>query len=682
MTADLARARDLFSRGLAEHLARHFEQAERLYREALALAPGRPSLVFNLGRLMLDREKDAEAEELFKQVLEAAPDDHEARYNLGVSLARQGRFEEALASYDRAIALKPDFAAAYSGRGAVLGKLERHDSALASHARSLELEPEHAEFQVSFCRSATVPPLDVRNLRAASVEPAVLACLAGRNVDYQALGRVAWAILRGKLELLGLDPEAHGFDFLRMHQLQPRALHDFCNDPLLLASLAKISVGDSVTERFFAGIRGGLLRLAASDDAAPDLRAAFEPLVFALAQQCFLNEYVWDATDAEHALVNAIRARVGRAIEAGAPSNADLGILACYEPLAGMPGIGEWSRTKLDRSRTGLGGLIRTHLDEPAIEAGIAAGLRQIGEIRDRTSLAVRAQYEENPYPRWLSVVREEAVRYTTRILREIAPFSPPIEPVAESPRILIAGCGTGRHALMYAAGYLGARVTAIDLSSASLAYARRKADELGTGNIEFLRADILDLGQLERKFDVISSVGVLHHMADPAEGLRRLTDLLAPGGYMMLGLYSEAARRDIVELRSIIAREGFNPTIEGIRACRRFIRSYPGDRFRSLVEEAADFYSTSMVRDLLFHVMEHRFTIPQIADLLAKNSLRFLGFTFQDPSAKQRYRAAYPADPDMLDLANWAALEAALPWLFRGMYQFWTAKAARSGRD
>ena len=234
-----------------------------------------------------------------------------------MSLARQERFEEALASYDRAIALKPDFAAAHAGCGAVLGKLGRHAAALASHARGVELEPEDAEFQASFCRAATVPSLDVRNLRTASVEQAVFACLAGRNVDYQALGRVVWAILRGKLELLGLDPEAHGFDFFRMHQLQPRALHDFCSDPLLLASLARITVGDSVTERSFTGIRSGLLRLVASDDAAPELRAAFEPLVFALAQQCFLNEYVWEVTEAEHALVRAIQARVGGAIAGG-----------------------------------------------------------------------------------------------------------------------------------------------------------------------------------------------------------------------------------------------------------------------------------------------------------------------------------------------------------------------------
>ena len=73
-------------------------------------------------------------------------------------------------------------------------------------------------------------------------------------------------------------------------------------------------------------------------------------------------------------------------------------------------------------------------------------------------------------------------------------------------------------------------------LSSASLAYAARKAEELGVRNIEFMQGDILDLAALGTTFDVISGIGVLHHMADPARGLRCLIDRLAPGGYLMSG--------------------------------------------------------------------------------------------------------------------------------------------------
>ena len=658
MSANLERARELFSRGLAEHLARNWAEAEHLYREALAAAPGRPSLLFNLGRLMLDRERDAEAEALFGEVLRVAGDDHEARYNLGVCLARQGRFGEALASCDRAIALRPDFADAHSGRGRALAGLGRCDEALESHARSMALDPGRADFQANFCRVAADRALDHRQLDAARLERAVLACLAGRNVDYQALARLAWAIVRSKLERLELDLAAPERDFRHLWRLQPRALGEVCNDLLLIAALELITVADRETETLFTSVRSGLLRLVAGDGPQPELVEAVGPLAIALAQQCFLNEYVWDVAPPEQALAGELERKVEAALGNDAPSITALGVIASYRPLAPGSKLGEWCRARFAPGPSGPGRLVTTQVIEPAAEARIAATLKRIGAIQDRTSVAVRAQYEANPYPRWLGLDRQEPAPYIARIRREIAPFAPRLQPSTDSPRILIAGSGTGRHAILHATGYLGASVTAIDLSSASLAYAARKADELGVRNVEFVQGDILDLAALGTTFDVISSIGVLHHMADPARGLRCLIDRLAPGGYLMLGLYSEAARRDIVALRSIIADKGYAATPEGIRACRQLVRNDPDDRFRALLAEAADFYSASMVRDLLFHVMEHRFTIPQIAGLLAANGLRFLGFTFPDAAAKNLYRDAYPADPDMLDLANWAALE------------------------
>ena len=55
--------------------------------------------------------------------------------------------------------------------------------------------------------------------------------------------------------------------------------------------------------------------------------------------------------------------------------------------------------------------------------------------------------------------------------------------------------------------------MTAVDLSFSSLAYAKRKTDELGSVNIDYLQADILNLRQMGKEFDIIESAGVLHHM-------------------------------------------------------------------------------------------------------------------------------------------------------------------------
>ena len=97
---------------------------------------------------------------------------------------------------------------------------------------------------------------------------------------------------------------------------------------------------------------------------------------------------------------------------------------------------------------------------------------------------------------------------------------------------------------------------------------------EEGLRNIEYAQADILNLGAIDRTFDRIESVGVLHHLADPKAGWRVLLSLLAPEGVMRVGLYSDAARRSIVEARALVARREYPATAEGIRALRQSIIS------------------------------------------------------------------------------------------------------------
>ena len=62
------------------------------------------------------------------------------------------------------------------------------------------------------------------------------------------------------------------------------------------------------------------------------------------------------------------------------------------------------------------------------------------------------------------------------------------------SPEILVAGCGTGQHALVTASRVSNARVLALDLSLSSLSYALRKSEELDFSNIEYVQGDIMEL--------------------------------------------------------------------------------------------------------------------------------------------------------------------------------------------
>lgn len=246
-----------------------------------------------------------------------------------------------------------------------------------------------------------------------------------------------------------------------------------------------------------------------------------------------------------------------------------------------------------------------------------------------------------------------------------------------ESPEILIAGCGTGQHALTTAKRFKSANVLALDLSLSSLSYAARKTNELGISNIEYAQADILELGNLGRQFDVIESAGVLHHLADPLAGWLVLVGLLRPGGIMKIGLYSEIARQEIVAGRTFIADGGYTSSIEDIRQCRQDFIAMAGDGNTAMKKicNYHDFFSLSMCRDLLFHVQEHRFSLPQIESALDSLKLEFLGFEMRRQNTMKMFKEVNPEECDLTSFALWHEFEQKNPDTFAEMYQFWCKK-------
>lgn len=216
----------------------------------------------------------------------------------------------------------------------------------------------------------------------------------------------------------------------------------------------------------------------------------------------------------------------------------------------------------------------------------------------------------------------------------------------------------------------------AIDLSVASLGYAERKTRELGLKNIKYAQADILRLGAIGRTFDIIEVSGVLHHLADPAEGWRALLSLLRPGGLMRVGLYSKLARRDLAAARAFVAQRGYASSAEGIRVCRRELMSFAANTPLAKVTDWADFFSTSTCRDLLFHVQEHQLSLPAIDDFLRQNGLQFLGFVLPN-DVHRKFSDRFPNEKAMTNLALWHVFEMENPATFTGMYEFWIRKAS-----
>jgi len=325
-----------------------------------------------------------------------------------------------------------------------------------------------------------------------------------------------------------------------------------------------------------------------------------------------------------------------------------------------------------------LSNLVRVQVLECQAESAIRNTIHTITAVNQLTSKLVQQQYEENPYSRWVSTqTYSEQIRIRDLFSQiNLLPHYSDL-PYSVSPNILIAGCGTGQQAIQTATRFLNAKVTAIDLSSSSLSYSIRKTRELGLKNVSFFQGDLLEFDTLESQFDIVESVGVLHHLLNPEEGLRKLVQRMKTGGLIRLGLYSEIARRDISIVRQLIKNKNLSSSLSDIRSLRNLIIDSSNLEFNKLqsVTVHNDFFSTSECRDLLFHVQEHCFNLIQIDDLLKIYGLTFLGFEFLENSLKDIFRNQMSGYSEF-NLQSWHQFELKNPNFFISMYQFWAIKA------
>jgi len=269
-------------------------------------------------------------------------------------------------------------------------------------------------------------------------------------------------------------------------------------------------------------------------------------------------------------------------------------------------------------------------------EAGGGAnivGLRSAGDDN-----ALQRQYEIFPYPPRRA--EEEAERLITGSpshYMEIDHFvfggrrdwSKPF-------RALVAGGGTGDAAIML--GQLlhdigcPADIVHLDLSAASRDIARSRARERGLKNITFLDGDLLDLPDRGlAPFDYIDCCGVLHHLDDPAAGLRALATMLTPAGGIGMMLYGALGRTGIYDIQSLMRRISGTAEDQAARlpVLRALLNQLPDSNrlVRNRVISHSTNQSDAELVDKFLHGQDQAYTVNGIADLCAAVGLRVASF-------------------------------------------------------
>ena len=696
-----------FNLGNLNCRVREFERALQEYQIAVGIKPDFADAFVAMGNALDNLGRGSEAIGSYQRALAINPGYAEVHFNLSLAARTEGRLEQATASLRKALELRPDYAEAHHALGMVLGRLGHLDAAETSLRRALSIAPESEQFLCDLApglvtrdKAPEALQLLVRQLERAptrKIKSTFAECAArARSITADLPTRAAltaaindpwippYRLSRLALSLVMLDPTIAGCvqranknwpaRVPRAGLFRAEGLEALAGDALLHAVLCATPVDTLEFERFLTLARYTLLETATSAQPPDPTDGTALSFYAALARQCFINEYVFDCDDSERAAAAACRTKLLGLLDANAAIPALLLVAAAaYFPLHTLP---EPERLLAANQHGPVAEVLRQQIREPLQELTLRAGVQRLTSITAGVSEKVRDQYEENPYPRWVrQPVGVPTLRFNAE-LRRILPFAR-FTPLADDsqPELLIAGCGTGSQAITTADQFRDVRILAVDLSLSSISYAIRKTQERGITNIHYAQADILRLGSFTRTFDIIAAGGVLHHLADPFEGWRILLSRLRPGGFMNLAFYSRLARRQVVKAREIIAARGYASTPDGIRRFRRDLAEDAGTELQWL-SSTQDFYSTSGVRDLVFHVQEHCLTLDQIESFLAESGLHFLGFDL-DPAVLQQYRTRFTGDQAGTNLRNWARFEVDYPDTFFAMYQFWIQRPA-----
>jgi SAM-dependent methyltransferase len=246
----------------------------------------------------------------------------------------------------------------------------------------------------------------------------------------------------------------------------------------------------------------------------------------------------------------------------------------------------------------------------------------------DLADALVADQYEAYPYP--ARDARDEAKRLVVGSPSHLAEIDHWVFGARRDPgrplNALIAGGGTGDACVMLAAQLARAgragRVTYLDRSAAAMAIARKRVEARGLTNVAFVQGSLLDLpARRLGPFDYIDCCGVLHHLPDPAAGLRALLAVLAPGGGLGLMVYAPHGRTGVYMAQDALRRLAPPdlPLPERIETARRLLRTLHPEHWFARNARLNDHLAggDAGIVDLLLHARDRAYTVPDLLALL-----------------------------------------------------------------
>jgi SAM-dependent methyltransferase len=242
----------------------------------------------------------------------------------------------------------------------------------------------------------------------------------------------------------------------------------------------------------------------------------------------------------------------------------------------------------------------------------------------------IKSHYENYNYPEPVQDINKELIEnnivyyddptYNWHKIFPEKPFS------KDKISILIAGCGTEQAAIIAKLSPQH-EVIGIDLSSSSLKHQEKLINKHKINNLKLINSDFREI-KFDKKFDIIISTGVIHHLEDPGSALEYFYNNLKDDGAISLMVYGNKSTHATNELRKLFFKLNFKHDKESIESVRKIYNKinpyHPGVIH---TKNSSELKYDSGIVDHILHQSEHFYSIRELNELLNKNKLIIKNF-------------------------------------------------------
>ena len=653
--------------GLAHFKNANIKLAIKDYKKSISLNPNNSTTYNNLGTAFILTNQFELALDNLEKAIEIQNFYPEAYYNLGLVYENLDDFENARTNYEIAIKQDPNYSKAITNLGTVMMASNKIDESIEYNLQAIKKDKNNKSYWNNLALTLkNHSPTSYTEDMANTYEE-----LLDQNIPFDLT-----QLLASSLSMI----KNHSIFFIKLEQLkindydlELKVTKGLSDITLFLKIMKMFPISDIQIEKLLTKIRRSMLL---NLDLYKNEESVFN-FLNALSSQCYLNEYIYKETPEETSKILEIENNLLlNDVHISLLDSFSLAILSSYRPLnkykilADKP-FGEQFYSIYEKQ-------IKHFYDEKQFSKNV----KSLTEIKDKHSIKLRKQNEENPYPRWekcsypisFNNLKDFKNNQNLKICLND-------NKLLNNLNILIPGCGTGKKAIQTAMKFPNSKIIAFDLSKSSVAFAARKAKDIGVYNIDFQVGDILELQTLNRKFDIIECSGVLHQLEDPMKGLSILRSILEKNGLISLSLYSQYARSEFNIAKEVIKNSKLKDSTKDILKFRHYVIDVNDELLNPLMFRSennkeinsSDFYSLSKFRDLIFQKKEQQFNIRQINELIKKNNFNFIGFDIEK-TILDNFIDDFKHEK-LYSLNHWNEFEKKNQNTFVGTYKIWLQK-------